>query len=179
MGRWGLKGLRIGAYLTNHRYKVRICGRHLSIYLVLSVYTATDLKPLSHQSSVLTAIPQHLRKMQITEVRAVQSQTSLHQPSASPVDAVGSHRRPTDGVHFEHAPNKFHVAQSVSCLATDASLTADPGSACLIPFRYHTFVEIDHEIISRVILLPFAESFKRVAVSNKLKYVHEVVGSTG
>ena len=40
------------------------------------------------------------------------------------------------------------VAQSVTCLATDASLTADPGVASSIPARYHTFVEIDHEIIS-------------------------------
>ena len=53
------------------------------------------------------------------------------------------------------------VAQSVTCLATDASLTADPGVACSIPAQSHTFVEIDHEIISKVILLPSAESFKK------------------
>ena len=53
------------------------------------------------------------------------------------------------------------VAQSVTCLATDASLTADPGVASLILARSHTFVEIDHEIISTVILLPSAESFKK------------------
>ena len=47
------------------------------------------------------------------------------------------------------------VAQSVTCLATDACLTADPGVAILIPVRSHTFVEIDHEMISMVILLPF------------------------
>ena len=47
------------------------------------------------------------------------------------------------------------------CLATDASLTADPGVASLIPARSHTFVEIDHEIISTVILIPFAESFMK------------------
>ena len=51
-------------------------------------------------------------------------------------------------------------AQSVTCLATDASLTADPGVASLIPSRSHIFVEIDHEILSTVILLPSAESFK-------------------
>ena len=45
------------------------------------------------------------------------------------------------------------VAQSVTCLATDACLTADPGVTSSIPARYHTFVEIDHEIISTVILL--------------------------
>ena len=53
------------------------------------------------------------------------------------------------------------VAQSVMCLATDASLTADPGVASSIPARSHTFLEIDHEIISTVILLPSAESFKK------------------
>ena len=47
------------------------------------------------------------------------------------------------------------------CLATDASLTADPGVASSIPARSHTFVEIDHEIISTVILLPSAVSFKK------------------
>ena len=54
-----------------------------------------------------------------------------------------------------------YVAQSVTCLATDASLTADPGVASSIPARSHTFVEIDHKIISTVILLPSAESFKK------------------
>ena len=53
------------------------------------------------------------------------------------------------------------VAQSVTCLATDVSLTADPGVASSIPAWSHTFVEIDHEIISTVILLPSAESFKK------------------
>ena len=46
------------------------------------------------------------------------------------------------------------------CLPTDASLTADPGVS-LIPTLSHTFVEIDHEIISTVILLPLGESFKK------------------
>ena len=53
------------------------------------------------------------------------------------------------------------VAQSVTCLATDVCLTADPGVASLIPARSHTFVEIDHEIISTVILLPSTESLKK------------------
>ena len=47
-----------------------------------------------------------------------------------------------------------------ACLATDASLTADPGVMSLIPALSRTFVEIDHEI-STVILLPSAESFKK------------------
>ena len=53
------------------------------------------------------------------------------------------------------------IVQSVMCLATDAIGTEDPGVASLIPARSHTFVETDHEIISTVILLPSAESFKK------------------
>ena len=52
------------------------------------------------------------------------------------------------------------VVQLVTCLTIDVSLTADPGVASLIPARSHTLVEIDHEIISTVILLPPAE-FKK------------------
>ena len=59
--------------------------------------------------------------------------------------------------------------QLVTCLATDAYLTADPGVASLIPARSHTFVEIDHGIISTVILLPFAESFKKGCCQLKAK----------
>ena len=53
------------------------------------------------------------------------------------------------------------VAQSVTCLVTDAKLTADPGVASSILARSHTFVEIGHEIISTVILLSSAESFMK------------------
>ena len=60
-----------------------------------------------------------------------------------------------------HWATALPVAQSVTCLATDACLTADPGVASSIPARFHTFVEIDHEIISTVILLPSADSFKK------------------
>ena len=67
------------------------------------------------------------------------------------------------------------VAQLVTCLATDASLTADPDVGSLIPARSHTFVEIYHEIISTVILLPSAESFKKGCCSYKPKYVHKVL----
>ena len=40
------------------------------------------------------------------------------------------------------------VAQSVTCLATDVSLTANQGVSSLIPAWSHTFIEIDYEIIS-------------------------------
>ena len=53
------------------------------------------------------------------------------------------------------------IAQSVTCLATDTSLTAEPGVTSSITAWSHAFVEIDHIIISIVILLPSAESFKK------------------
>ena len=40
-------------------------------------------------------------------------------------------------------------------------LSCFPGVVSLIPARSNTFVEIDHEIIYTVILLPSAESFKK------------------
>ena len=62
---------------------------------------------------------------------------------------------------FPPPPPPGHLAQSVTCLVTDAKLTADPGVASSIPALSHTFVEIDHERISTVILLPSAESFMK------------------
>ena len=37
------------------------------------------------------------------------------------------------------------LAQSVTCLATDACLTVDPGVVSSIKTRSHTFVEIGHQ----------------------------------
>ena len=57
------------------------------------------------------------------------------------------------------------------------SLTADPGIASSIPAWTHTFVEIDHEIISTAIRLssiPLIHS-RRVAVSYKRNYVPELL----
>ena len=51
----------------------------------------------------------------------------------------------------------------------------DPGVASSIPARYHTFVEIDHEIISTVILLLPLIYSRRVVVSYKRKYVHKLL----
>ena len=58
------------------------------------------------------------------------------------------------------------IAQSVTCLTTDASS---------IPDRSHAFVEIDHEILSTVILLPSTDSFKKGFVSYKPKYDQAVL----
>ena len=68
------------------------------------------------------------------------------------------------------------VAQSVTCLATDACLTADPGVASSIPAQYHTFVEIDHKIISTVILLPSADLFKKGCCQLQAKVCAQITG---
>ena len=68
------------------------------------------------------------------------------------------------------------IAQSVTCLATDACLTADPGVASSIPVRSHTFVEIDHEMISMVILLPSADSFKKGCCQLQAKVCARITG---
>ena len=52
------------------------------------------------------------------------------------------------------------------------SLTADLEVMSSIPARCHTFE--DNELISTAILLPSADS-RRVVVSYKRKYVHEVL----
>ena len=68
------------------------------------------------------------------------------------------------------------VAQSVTCLATDACMTADPGVASLVPVRSHTFVEIDHEMISTVIPLPSTESFKKGCCQLQAKVCARITG---
>ena len=68
------------------------------------------------------------------------------------------------------------VAQSVTCLATDVCLTADQGVLSLIPARFHTFLEIDHEIISTVILLPSADSFKKGCCQLQAKLCARITG---
>ena len=68
------------------------------------------------------------------------------------------------------------VAQSVTCLATDACLTADPGVASSIPVRSHTFVEIDHEMISTDILLSSADSFKKGFCQLQAKVCARITG---
>ena len=88
--------------------------------------------------------------------------------------------------HFLFVCNQFtdlrhdltlgRVAQSVTCLATDACLTADPGVARLIPVPSHTFVEIDHEIISTAILLPSADLFKKGCCQLQAKVCARITG---
>ena len=75
-----------------------------------------------------------------------------------------------------HGVEPGRVAQSVTCLATDACLTADPGVASSIPARSHTFVETDREIISTVILLPSADSFKKGCCQLQAKVCAQITG---
>ena len=79
-------------------------------------------------------------------------------------------------INFTCSSVPGRVAQSVTCLATDASLTANPGVASSIPVRYHTFVEIDHEIISTVILLPSADLFKKGCCQLQAKVCARITG---
>ena len=44
------------------------------------------------------------------------------------------------------------------------------------PGRYHTFVEIDHEIISTVILLPSADLFKKGCCQLQAKVCAQITG---
>ena len=76
--------------------------------------------------------------------------------------------------YFVFVPGR--VAQLVTCLATDACLTADPGVASSIPARSLTFVEIDHEIISTVILLPSDDLFKKGCCQLQAKVCARITG---
>ena len=57
------------------------------------------------------------------------------------------------------------------CVSDCRSRVASP-----IPARYHTFVEIDHEIISRVILLPSADLFKKGCYQLQAKVCAQITG---
>ena len=65
---------------------------------------------------------------------------------------------------------------SQTYMGTGACLTADPGVASSIPARYHTFVEIDHEIISTVILLPSTDLFKKGCCQLQAKVCAQITG---
>ena len=63
-----------------------------------------------------------------------------------------------------------HIAQSVTCLATDASLPSDPGVASSLSAQSHTFVEIMKKFLHSFSYLPLNHS-RRIVVSYKRKYV--------
>ena len=51
------------------------------------------------------------------------------------------------------------------------SLTADPGVVSSIPAHFHTFMEINHELSSMVILLLLIQE----GLCYKLKYEHKIL----
>ena len=105
--------------------------------------------------------------------RCLPSRDSVATLKLSPAVLSGIPSFILEGTIIPSIPGR--VLQSVTCLATDACLTADPGVASSIPARFHTFLEIDHEKISMVIfLLPLIHS-RRVVVSYKRKYVHKLL----
>ena len=83
-------------------------------------------------------------------------------------------RLPADGSHeilfHDQSPRKYGTRPGSN------SLTADPGVASSIPARYHTFVEIDHEIISTVILLPSPVLFKKGCCQLQAKVCAQITG---
>ena len=65
------------------------------------------------------------------------------------------------------SPSLVHIEQSETYLTTDVYLTVDAGVASYTPARFHTFMQIDHEIYSTVILLlPIIHSRRAVVSYN-------------
>ena len=60
---------------------------------------------------------------------------------------------PFCGQFITHTDTPGCIVHSVTCLAADTCLTADPEVGSLIRAWSHSFVEVDHEIILMVILL--------------------------
>ena len=76
--------------------------------------------------------------------------------------------------HMNVSPGR--VVQWVMCPTADTCLTTDPGVVSLIPARSHTFAEIDHEMISTVMLLPSGESFKKGCCQLQVKVCAQSTG---
>ena len=68
---------------------------------------------------------------------------------------------------------RYDTGEEVRC---SVCIFADPGVASSIPARSHTFVEIDHEIISTVILLPSTDSFKKGCCQLQAKVCARITG---
>ena len=81
-----------------------------------------------------------------------------------------------DGQKKSRRPNKPLTGQGSAVGTTDAHLTKELGIQNWIPTCSHTFVEIDHEIISMVILLPFAEAFKKCCCQLQAKLCARITG---
>ena len=92
------------------------------------------------------------------------------------IHAPGMYNNFMINLHESMVPGRDRTRDPWICSPTDACLTADPGVASSIPARYHTFVEIDHEIISMVILLPSADLFKKGCCQLQAKVCAQITG---
>ena len=77
---------------------------------------------------------------------------------------------------FTILPAPGRIAQLVTCLATDACLTANSVVVSSIPAQSYTCEEIYHEIISTVSLLPSTDSFKMGCCQLKAKVCAQITG---
>ena len=73
-------------------------------------------------------------------------------------------------LYLQYVLNIELIRQEYACL------TADPGVASSIHVRSHTFVEIDHEMISTVILLPSTDLFKKGCCQLQAKVCAQITG---
>ena len=69
-----------------------------------------------------------------------------------------------DYTHLVFLKRHGDVAQSVTCLITDACLTADPGVPSSIPVRSHTFVEIISTVISFLPLIHLTSILTSISI---------------
>ena len=80
-----------------------------------------------------------------------------------------------DGKDQEINTIKYHTCPRIPHGKVTKS-QLDTGLASSIPVGSHTFVEIDHEMISTVILLPSADSFKKGCCQLQAKVCAQITG---
>ena len=66
--------------------------------------------------------------------------------------------------------------RTATCLITAVCLTADSGLVSLILGGSHTFLDIDHEMISMVIIIPSPDSFKKCCCQIEVKLHAQITG---
>ena len=81
----------------------------------------------------------------------------------------------TSEVRFLEEKKDFHLHKIIQNRGL-ISIYLYPGVASSIPVRSHTFVEIDHEIISTVILLPSADLFEKGCCQLQAKVCARITG---
>ena len=128
----------------------------------------TDFIPDSEDTSVATS--REVTQANISQNNVTAEETKAQQRPKVVSLVCTAHEGQLSAAPYSIKPTQLvslkyliqgRVAQSLTCLATDVIQIADPGVPILILAGSHTFMEIDHEIISTVILLLSAESFKK------------------